>query len=461
MAKILIYETDENLLDLLKANLETEIGAELFCCTNHQQVKSVLENRSNLNCLLLRSSYGSQKNAQSILNFMKLKKLSLKTIVLGSIEEADNQNQDIITLNKDIKIRELLSILKKELNISEDDIKNLNIPDFFGFKLHYFFLVHKFESDVYLKIKKKDGDQYVKRIMAGDEFDKKLLLKYKQSGLEELYVEKEYRHRFLDILIGENIERLKSLFKNAGDFSEEQIMQLSNDSYNLSQDLLISLGLSEQAIKMTKASIKTMTETVKSMDKLGPMLQKLMSNEGSYGYKRSHLITLFSYEVLKNIDWFPVDKFDENFDCLVFVAFMHDIVLPTEKLIKIHGKIDLYRADLTDQEKELIKNHANIVSSMVQKYPHAPSGSDIIIKQHHGTTNGIGFSEGHNSNLSKQAIILIVVEKFIIRIMNFRSGKDSLKLILEEFQEEFTQPSYKKIVDCLIAIIFNDVNSPH
>jgi hypothetical protein len=453
MIKVLILEPDEHLIQLLKANLSSEFGAEVLCCQTQSQAKIFLEKETDIDCVLLRGHLGSEALAMSVLNFMFHKRLTFKTLVIGKI---DFKEDFVRMLPEDIQIKGLLDEIIKELNISEERLAAIAIPEFVGFKLHYFFQINKFQADIFIQIKKKDEDQYVKRILANDDFDKKLLLKYKQSGLDELYVEKEYRHHFWDALISENITRLKDVFKNSNDFAEEYIIELSNDSYNLSQDLLNSIGLNEQTVKMTQASIKTMTETVKSMDKMGPLLKRLLSNEASYAYKKCHLISMFSVDVLKKLDWFPNDKFDESLNTMVFVSFMHDIVLMKEDLLRIHTKIDLYRSEAGDKEKELVKNHANIVATLVNKYPRAPAGADNIIKQHHGTTNGIGFSEVYNSNLSKYTIVLIVLEAFVIRILDFKSEEDSLKSIINHFYEEFTQPSYKKVLDALVATILGD-----
>ena len=456
MAKILVLEPDEHLMELLSANLKSELDAEVICCQTQNQVKSILEKEEEIGCVLLRGHLGSEALAISILNFMFHKNLTFKTLVIGEV----NFQEDFVRyLPEETQIKELLDEIGVELGIDKEKLSSNSLPDYVGFKLHYFFQINTFVSDVYIKISKKDDSQFVKRILANDEFDKKLLLKYKQSGLEELYIEKEYRHHFWDALISDNIARLKDLFKNSTDFPTEHIIELSNDSYNLSQDLLTSVGLTEQTVKLTSASIKTMTDTVKSMDKIGPMLKKLLSNEGSYAYKKCHLISMFSVDVLKKLDWFPNDKFQESLNTMVFVSFMHDIVLPKEELLRIHNKIDLYRSDVSDMEKELVKNHANIVATFVQKFPRAPGGADVIIKQHHGTTNGIGFTEGYNSNLSKYAIVLIVLESFVMRLLDFKSKEDSIKAIIEEFYEEFTQPSYKKVMDALVTTILGSVKN--
>ncbi len=455
MFKILILEPDEHLLNLLQNNFSSELGAEVIPCSNYLEAKNVLEKEKNIDCLLLRSYLGKENLALNVLNYMIHKKYSFKTLIWGDIEHSEEFAR---CLPEKMKLKDLLNEIIKELDLPVQEINKIEVPDYTPFKLHYFFQINKFESDIYLKIAKKDGDQYVKRILAGDEFDKKLLLKYKQSGLNELYVEKQFRHKFWDTLVDNSILRLKELYQQRKNFVNiDNIIEFSNDSYNLSQDLLNSLGLSEQTVKLANISIKSMAETVKSMSTLGPMLKKLLSNKSSYAYKKCHLISLFSYEVIKRIGWFPIDKRNNHFNTMVFVSFMHDIVLHDEKLLRIHSKIDLYRSEISDEGKKLVTNHANIISSIVKKYPKAPLGVDIIIKQHHGTTNGIGFSEGNNSNLSKLAIVLIVLEKFVIRLIDFDSNKDSIKQIIEEFYEDFSQPSYKKVLDTLIETIFRDL----
>lgn len=454
MFKILIIEPDESLTDLLRSNLESEFKAQVHLAKNYKETIDCISSKE-IDIILVRSNIKDENIAVKLLVFLQDKNNKTPVITLGSV---DIEGLECISLDESPAVSEIITLIINTLDIPDEDLQKVLLPPYIGFPLHFFFQMKSFVSDVYIKLKKKDEDQYVKRINAGEDFDKKMLLKYKESGLNELYIEKEYRNKFWDVLIGDNLKRINELTKDQSNFATDKFVELSNDSYKLSAELLNSLGINEQTVKIAKGTMEAMSKSVKSMDKLGPLLRKLMSNEGSYAYKRAHLISLFSFEVLNRLDWFGKEQIDEAFEKMVFCAFMHDVVLTDESLLRVHSKIDLYKADLDDKKKSLINNHANIVSSLVQKFPRAPRDADVIIKQHHGTTNGIGFAEQPNASLAKLAIVLIVLERFVIRIMDFNKETDSLKSIIEELAGEYQLPSYKKVMDALTDTLLNQVS---
>ncbi len=454
MFKILIIEPDESLTELLKSNLESEFKAQVHLAKNYKETIDAVSTKE-IDIILVRTNIADENIAVKLLVFLQEKNNNTPVITLGNV---DIEGLECICLDESPAISEIITLIINTLNIPDEELQKVLLPPYVGFPLHYFFQMRSFVSDVYIKIKKKGEDQYVKRINAGEEFDKKILLKYKESGLNDLYIEKEYRNKFWDVLIGDNLKRINDLTKDQSNYATDKFVELSNDSYKLSAELLTSIGINEQTVKIAKGTMEAMSKSVKSMDKLGPLLRKLMSNEGSYAYKRAHLIALFSYEVLNRLDWFGKDQVDEAFEKMVFCAFMHDVVLTDDQLLRVHSKIDLYKADLNEKAKSLINNHANIVSSLVQKFPRAPRDADIIIKQHHGTTNGIGFADQANASLAKLSIILIILERFVIRIMDFNKESDSMKSILEELNQEYQLPTYKKVMEALTDTLLNQVS---
>lgn len=454
MFKILIIEPDESLTELLKSNLESEFKATVHLAKNYKETIDAVSSKE-IDIILTRANIKDENIAVKLLVFMQDKGNKTPVITLGNV---NIEGLECICLDESPAISEVITLIINTLDIPDEDLQKVLLPPYIGFPLHYFFQMKSFVSDVYIKLKKQGEDQFVKRINSGEEFDKKMLLKYKESGLNELFIEKEYRNKFWDVLIGDNLKRINDLTKDQSNYATDKFVELSNDSYKLSAELLTSLGINEQTVKIARGTMDAMAKSVKSMDKLGPLLRKLMSNEGSYAYKRSHLITLFSYEVISRLEWFGKDQVDEAFEKMVFCSFMHDVVLADEKLLRVNSKIDLYKADLDEKAKSLINNHANIVSSLVQKFPRAPRDADIIIKQHHGTTNGIGFADQPNASLAKLSIILIVLERFVIRIIDFNKETDTMKSILDELNQDYQLPSYKKVMDALTDTLLNQVS---
>ena len=84
----------------------------------------------------------------------------------------------------------------------------------------------------------------------------------------------------------------------------------------------------------------------------------------------------------------------------------------------------------------------------MQGIPKLPQGVDLIVKQHHGQTNGIGFPEKLSSGISPLAIFFIVMEHFSSLILECKD-KIQFEIIFDELYKKHTLPSYRKVVDIL------------
>jgi len=75
----------------------------------------------------------------------------------------------------------------------------------------------------------------------------------------------------------------------------------------------------------------------------------------------------------------------------------------------------------------------------------------VIIRQHHGSTNGMGFPNNLTTSISPMAIAFIVIEDFATRVLGIleRREKLSFKSILDEMENTYRLPSYLKIVEQL------------
>ena len=84
-----------------------------------------------------------------------------------------------------------------------------------------------------------------------------------------------------------------------------------------------------------------------------------------------------------------------------------------------------------------------------------PIGADLLIKQHHGIGNGIGFAAEFRDDISPLSKIIIVSESFVEELMNKKNaGENEIKVgeIIKDLKEKFPKHSYKKIVDTLNSL---------
>lgn len=447
MLRIVHIEANEELTNLLGPSLKMELKAEYITCSSNQELAKILREENHVDLLICREKKEQDIFDVEISRILQKFEIAPKGIVFTSKERPLLKNFSPFSPDS-YDIHNLISIIKEKAD-PEKKYSIQNVPNFIPFSIHYFFNLSKFESDIYIKLKEREEEQFVKRINANEELDKVSLLKYQKSGLDELYIPKEYRFKFIEEVTKQTLNSIKKSLAETDLLSPTESLKIGEETFELTGEMLESIGVTKETVKLSDAAIDHMRSSLKNSKTLSPLLKSLFQNPFSYRYKRCYLITLFGLEVLKRLDWFSRNQIKENFEKLSFASFLHDIVIKDEELLRIHSKIDLYRAKLDEKRKDLVLNHANLVSSIIQKYPGAPTNVDIIIKQHHGTTNGIGFAENLNAGLAKLSIVFIVVEKFVMRLLDFNKEEDSIKNILEELNHEFSLPSYQKVMECI------------
>ena len=75
-------------------------------------------------------------------------------------------------------------------------------------------------------------------------------------------------------------------------------------------------------------------------------------------------------------------------------------------------------------------------------------GSELIIKQHHGVTHGMGFSEHYTANLSPMAIVFILAEDFAGEVID-SALEFNIEKKIAQMRQKYTTQRFKKIIDVL------------
>ena len=154
----------------------------------------------------------------------------------------------------------------------------------------------------------------------------------------------------------------------------------------------------------------------------------------------------------------------EQIEKLNFATFFQDLEflshdMDAQKLITILNNEDLNEAIigglLSKEEREIIEKHAANASELVKDLPVTPFEVDVIIKQHHGSYNGVGFPEDIQGNISHLAQLSMVAQDFTRELMKiytpdqFNPGK-----LVKKIQLKYKKQRMKKFVESLESITF-------
>lgn len=443
---VLVIESNPKAISLLSSALRAEFNANVHVEKHGVPGTAYLAENPLTELVVVRNVNASPENtdeetAKMILNYIYDKELNCKVLVLGDFESA---GFEFAHLPARFKVSDFTTCVRKTMGITLEQMKELKQGDYAPIYITNFYVMNKAPCDTFIKLSRSTGDEYIKRIHAEDEFDKAAIQKYEGQGVTELYIPRAQQAIFLEA-------QLKQYLASISDESKPEpvLLELRSDAYDINQTLLQNTGITEQMILMSQASIKAMAKSVVQNKKLGGLLKNILNNKGSFAYKHSYLISVFSSACMMKMEWAEKKQFEMNVEKMTFAAFFHDILLTEEKHMRIRNKLDLYQAKLDNKEKEIVTEHANKMATFVHEMKQAPQGAEQIIREHHGMRNGIGYAEVYTSNLGAMSIMFIVLEDFVTSILDFKEKKMSIAEIIKDMDEKYDLPSYKKVIKAL------------
>lgn len=278
--------------------------------------------------------------------------------------------------------------------------------------LHFEFL----PFDLYIKCSQH---RYVKVVHAYDELDEVLKNSLVSKGMESIYFEKKHNKTFSSLLINNLINRVEKDYH-----SVDAAMSAIDEVYNTARGIVQSLGFKPRIIEVCESVMQKIMETIHaSKSNLADYLGSFTGDqEISFKYRMIELTCLLSLKILDEDS-----SKGENFQKIVFAALFCDIGLSDPGHLHVRRNSQLVHFDQETAEK--ISSHAGVSSGLVAQYPSAPAGVEFIIKQHHGSLNGVGLPEKFDPSLHPLAKCFIVAQEISYGILVDHSKRPLEKIL--------------------------------
>jgi|GEM_PF-2023247 len=260
--------------------------------------------------------------------------------------------------------------------------------------------------DVFIKISQ---NKFIKRFNSMEEIDKTALAQLKERGVVDLYIEKENNRQFSMMLIN---NMLNTVDGNFNDIDEKMVAK--NMVFSTLNELIPRVGLSPKIVEVCESVIEQMMiDVVTERDHFASYLNKLKDKKSfNFNYKLAELTSLIGAQLLKDMN-FP--KLEVETRKLIFASFFCDFSLKDPAQIHYRQFADL--KNLSKEEQEEILQHAKKSAELVAKYQNAPEGADIIILEHHGSFDGVGFPFKKYPAMHPLSRVLLVSQEFSYAIL--------------------------------------------
>ncbi|MDD4976581.1 MAG: hypothetical protein PHY93_19655 [Bacteriovorax sp.] len=449
MSKTLVVSDNEILNQLYVINLEVYLATEVALVLSTQKAQELIESGENYDLVITMNMINGLDSAVTLYEFLKTKNLTTPLVVIGNpVKEIP----DIVVVQSSYHLKNLLRSCADILGITSKSMAALNVPEYYSVDTKFLMRLGEAPCQIFLQVKKSsEGTNYAMVAKKGSSTTE-VLRKFLSEGIVNLYVNKLDR-----LLVINQISKILCDFIKSSEHlgMVEKSAALEAGFEFVASDFCQSPEATQEVMNIANSCTKVMEEISKETPGLRALLQLLNSNKNGYIYTHSILSSFIASHIVKKVSWGG----EGHLEKINFVLFFHDIMLAPIYLKHPTLKYEedlLFNDDLSVKEKELVLNHARMAAELVITYRRSPMGADLLIKQHHGMTNGIGFAIDFKDDISPLSKIVIISEAFVEEYMK---GKDSdpdyqidLKKIIPALIEKFKKSTYKKIIETLETI---------
>jgi HD-GYP domain-containing protein (c-di-GMP phosphodiesterase class II) len=433
VALTLLVENNPKIIEIYQLNLQTYVGLELVVANNADE--AITELKSNaFKLIICRAKMGKTEVAESLAQFLSSQKQNIPLFVIG---HGIYPQQAHSTLAGSLDVKGVIKGAASALGITAQQMAQKKVDEYFSLNKKFLKAIHYPCCPIHIKNEK---NEYSNLVATNQKLDPQLLRAH-----ENVFVHKLDRLHMVNQITAELISLLDDT-----DLNPDEQIQAGNSNLELISKKLMSIGINEETIQLAKKSMTSLANNTKKYPQLGQLLSRMLANKAGYLYRHTQIVTYVSLHMVKNIDWGTPEQEEK----ICFISFFHDIALENDVQAKIKNKDELRKSNLDTREKSLVDKHAQLAAELVHKYPHAPMGSDQIIRQHHGMLNGIGFSDHFGANLSPMAIVFVVAEEFTRIIIEQENGPFDTKEMTKRLRTSFPTNRFQKMIDSLEKITF-------
>ncbi len=449
MSKTLIVSDNEILNQLYMINLEVYLGTNVSLVLSTQKAVELVKDNHSFDLIITMNMINGLDSAAALHEFLIDNNFEIPLVVVGSpIKEIPN----IIVVQSSFNLQNLLRSCADILKVTAKNMASLDVPDFYAVHSKFLMRLKEAPCSVFLQMKKSSDE--INHIMIAKKGSglTHILRKFSDEGIETFYVNK------LDRLtvINQISKILCDFIKNTEHLGiVEKSVALQAGFEFAASEFCLTPEVATEIMSIATVCTKVMEEMAKEIPGLKALLQLLNSHQDGYVYTHSILASYVASHIVKNVSWGG----EGHLEKINFVLFFHDIMLAPIYLKHPSLKYEedlLFSDDLNEKEKETVLNHARLAAEVIINYKRAPMGADLLIKQHHGMTNGIGFAIEFKDDISPLSKIVLISEAFVEEYMKEKDNDPKyqidLRFINNKLLEKFKKSAYKKIIETLNTI---------
>lgn len=437
MSQTILIEPSKKLSQIFKINLSTYTGTDVIERASSAEAIELLRILPEIDLIVCRNEVGNEKTAQDIYQFLVDSQIETPMIILG---ESLKISDKILCLADPFSWEDLVSNARNLLGITGTKAKIDLQPDYSPIGIQYFFDIDHTPCDVYIRLKKTNSEfKFVKRLHEQDSFTPEDINKYKDQGLKNFYIPRDYQQYFVTFVTNSMIKKLEQ-----AELPLIERLSVNSNAYNIIKEHIQKIGFTQEINELTEANISSMISSIQQAPQLAVMLKLILTSKVSYAYQKAHIICVIGNFILSKQSWFE----KRHLQMFTQLAFFADITLKSNKQMKINTKEELDASDLSTKEKLEVLNHPLNASKIVKGFSQTSDYLELILKQHHGNMDGLGFNNDPDDDIHPLARVFIISDAFV-KLMLDPGSPSNKKDILTILYMQFSKNSFQKVIKVL------------
>ncbi|MBL6989470.1 MAG: HD domain-containing protein [Bacteriovoracaceae bacterium] len=427
---IILLEHRADYKGIYGLNLNVYLGAKILVASTVREVVGYLESFASSLIFIDTGGYTIDVGEQ-IHKHLSKNNLKNQCFLVGKTKAPADE---ITIFDAQMELKHILQTVAKILQVTSGTMAKKNVPPKFPLPIEFILPGWECCHCIY----NKEDEQYTKILNQGDIITGDLLDELIVKGVRHLYIDANYRLKFVNSFTFQISSKL-----NDTSLSTKDRVSATAQAYQMVMEQARRLGVKESTLELANNCVNSVETIIEKTPDLKSLMKNLTNKRNSYLYNHSLLISYIGAHILKKMSWASREQ-QKKF---AFAAFFHDVVLTRDELAQFQSDELVNASFLPPNEKKLVLNHAMMAAKLIAQVKSIPIGTDIIIRQHHGSKSGKSLSK-REKGIAPMSLVFMFSEEWAELAIVARDCEDKSRseMMLKRLLKKYNIPLFKKVI---------------
>lgn len=435
---IIIIHDNKKISDLYETNIKayTDQNTKVFSKAYH--ALKFMEQNSDYDIVITKKNTDDEACFEKVYKSPIIDTKKVLIICLSAVLKTELY-PEVVFLDGAHDLKKVIKAVANKYNITAQMMASKDVGQYYPISVSLLVPNITYSTTLYIEDEDDEGNDIKTVFLEKGELLSQKKYKLIISSVFEVYVSGMDRLAILNDITNKLIHSIRS-----NRLTKKERIMLTQTGFLQVQNAVGEYGIDKRTTELAFETIDSMKRIVRSSNSLTKMIDDAFVDCESFKYRHSMMTMFIGTKIIEEAEWGSKELLNK----LCFVAMFADISLNGDHLARIQSETELERSDYSDDEKELIRQHALLSAKIVSKVRLAPLGVESIIKQHHGSRTGIGLRM-ETFNIAPVGLIYMISSEYSSVAISLKetNKKVSKKGFIEYLKVKYGKnPKFKEYI---------------